>query len=138
GYAWLFPRDRQVANVGLVVGREFAQQCPPRQALKTFLEKTYPGAEVLTVQGGAIPCGYPKAPLAADNLYKAGDAANMVHPLSRAGILEAMTGGTYAARAALRTLDMNDETQRRAVYAEYAAGWDAAFGKAHRRLSRVK
>jgi digeranylgeranylglycerophospholipid reductase len=138
GYAWLFPRDEHVANVGLVVGRDYAKDAPARQALKTFLEQTYPGSEILTQQGGAIPCGYPDDPLAVDNLYKAGDAANMVHPISRAGITEAMTGGKYAALAALRTIAMDDEAERRKVYAEYKANWDAAYGRSHRRISRIK
>src|SRR5690606_4810149 len=119
GYAWLFPRDEEISNVGLVIGREFAQEAPARQALKNFLEKTYPGSEILTFQGGAIPCGYPDVPLAVNNLYKAGDAANMVHPLSRAGILEAMTGGTQAAQAALKTIDLPDEASRRPHYDRY-------------------
>jgi digeranylgeranylglycerophospholipid reductase len=138
GYAWLFPRDEHVANVGLVVGRDYAQEAPARQALKRFLEQTYPGAEVASFQGGAIPCGYPDDPLAVDNLYKAGDAANMVHPISRAGILEAMTGGKLAAEAALKTLEMAREDDRQRVYVEYKAKWDAAYGKSHRRICRVK
>ncbi len=138
GYAWLFPRDEHVANVGIVISRDQAQEATARQALKTFIEKTYPGAEVLTFQGGAIPCGYPDDPLAVDNLYKAGDAANMVHPLSRAGITESMTGGTHAALAALRTIDMADEAERRKVYAEYKAAWDEAYGKSHRRIASIK
>jgi len=138
GYAWLFPRDENVANVGLVVGRDYAQEAPARQALKRFLDQTYPGAEVASFQGGAIPCGYPDDPLAADNLYKAGDAANMVHPISRAGILEAMTGGKLAAEAALKTLGMDREEDRQRVYAEYKANWDTAFGKTHRRICRIK
>jgi len=138
GYAWLFPRDAEVSNVGLVVGRDFAQEAPARQALKNFIDKTYPGSEILTFQGGAIPCGYPETPLAVDNLYKAGDAANMVHPISRAGILEAMTGGTLAARAALRTISLSDEAERRPIYEEYRKAWDVEFGKVHRMIARVK
>lgn len=138
GYAWLFPRDEEISNVGLVVGREFAQAAPARAALKTFIEKTYPGAEILTFQGGAIPCGYPDAPLAVDNLYKAGDAANMVHPLSRAGILEAMTGGTHAAKAALKTIALADEAARRPHYETYKRSWDEAFGKGHRAIAKIK
>src|SRR5215217_3112820 len=138
GYAWLFPRDEHVANVGLVVGRDYAQEAPARQALKTFLEKTYPGSEVISFQGGSIPCGYPDLPLAVDNLYKVGDAANMVHPLSRAGILEAMTGGQFAAEAAMKTIALADESARRAHYAEYKNRWEKAYGQAHRRIARVK
>jgi digeranylgeranylglycerophospholipid reductase len=138
GYAWLFPRDEHVANVGLVVGRDYAHEAPARQALKTFLEKTYPGSEILTFQGGAIPCGYPDAPLAVNNLYKAGDAANMVHPLSRAGILEAMTGGKYAALAGLETLALENEQDRAPHYAAYKESWDKAYGRGHRRICRIK
>ncbi len=138
GYAWLFPRDEHVANVGLVVGRDYAHEAPARQALKTFLEKTYPGSEILSFQGGAIPCGYPDAPLAVDNLYKAGDAANMVHPLSRAGILEAMTAGKYAALAGLETIHLEQEKDRAPHYRAYKENWDKAYGKAHRRIARIK
>jgi flavin-dependent dehydrogenase len=49
-----------------------------------------------------------------------------------------MTGGKLAALAALRTIDMADEADRRKVYAEYNAAWDAAYGKAHRRIARIK
>jgi geranylgeranyl reductase family protein len=138
GYAWLFPRDEHVANVGLVIGKDYAHEAPARQALKTFIEKTYPGSEILNFQGGAIPCGYPDAPLAVDNLYKAGDAANMVHPLSRAGILEAMTGGKLAALSGLKTLTLDREEDRRPHYAKYKTEWDKAYGLAHRRISRMK
>ena len=138
GYAWLFPRDTHVANVGLVIGRDYAREAPARQALKHFIEQTYPGAEVASFQGGAIPCGFPDEPLATDNLYKAGDAANMVHPLSRAGILEAMTGGKFAAEAALKTIGMDREENRRPVYAEYKTRWDEAYGNGHRRICRIK
>ena len=138
GYAWLFPRDAEVCNVGLVVGRDYAKQAPARQALKDFIARTYPGAEILTFQGGAIPCGYPDAPLAADNLYKAGDAANMVHPLTRAGITEALTGGELAALAALETVGLSDEAARRPFYERYRKEWDLQYGIAHRRLARIK
>jgi len=138
GYAWIFPRDKDLANVGLVVGRDFAQEAPARQALKNFLNLACPGAEVETFQGGAIPCGYPDDPLAVDNLYKAGDAANMVHPISRAGIVEAMAGGMFAAEAALKSLSMQNESERMPIYEEYKAHWDKAFGLDHRSMCRAK
>jgi flavin-dependent dehydrogenase len=62
----------------------------------------------------------------------------MVHPLSRAGILEAMTGGTYAAQAALRTIELADETARQPFYAVYKKKWDEAYGRSHRAIARIK
>ena len=138
GYAWLFPRDEHMANVGLVVGRDYAKHAPARQAMKHFIETTYPGARVTSFQGGAIPCGFPDEPLAVDNLYKAGDAANMVNPISRAGILEAMTGGKFAAEAALKTISISDEKDRLIHYAEYKARWEKAYGNSSRRIGKAK
>jgi digeranylgeranylglycerophospholipid reductase len=138
GYAWLFPRDRDVANVGLVVGKRFSKEAPARKAMSAFLEQVYPGAKVETLTGGAIPCGYTHDPLAAENLFKAGDSANMVNPISRAGILEAMAGGRFAAEAALETVGLDREEERRPCYARYQAKWEKAYGGAHRRLCRAK
>ena len=138
GYAWLFPRDKHVANVGLVIGKKFSKEAPARKAMQDFLAKTYPSAKVDMFHGGAIPCGYTKDPLAVENLFKAGDAANMVNPISRAGILEAMKGGQLAARAAMQVIDLDSESAKDPHYRAYKQGWDEAYGKANLRIHRAK
>ena len=138
GYAWLFPRDKHVANVGLVIGKKFAKEAPARKAMQDFLAKTYPGAKVENFHGGAIPCGYTQDPLAVENLFKAGDAANMVNPISRAGILEAMKGGQLAARAGMQVIELSGEPQKVPHYRAYKSGWDEAYGKANMRIHRAK
>lgn len=138
GYAWLFPRDKQVANVGLVIGKRFAKEAPARKAMNEFMQKVYPGAVVETVQGGAIPCGYTHRPLAVENLFKAGDAANMVNPISRAGILEAMKGGELAAKAALEVIQLGTEVEKEPHYRQYKLKWDAAYGNANYRIHKAK
>jgi geranylgeranyl reductase family protein len=138
GYAWLFPRDKHVANVGLVIGKKFAKEAPARKAMLDFLAKTYPTAKVDAFHGGAIPCGYTHDPLAVENLFKAGDAANMVNPISRAGILEAMKGGQLAARAALEVIELGTEAEKAPHYRAYKELWDEAYGKANMRIHRAK
>jgi digeranylgeranylglycerophospholipid reductase len=138
GYAWLFPRDRHVANVGLVIGKKYARAAPARKTLQDFLAKTYPQAKVELFHGGAIPCGYTPDPLAVENLFKAGDAANMVNPISRAGILEAMKGGQLAARAALQVIELGTEAEKLPHYRAYKDGWDEAYGKANLRIHKAK
>lgn len=138
GYAWLFPRDERVANVGLVVGKRFAKEAPARKTMARFMEQVYPGVEVETVQGGAIPCGYTHDPLAVENLFKAGDAANMVNPITRAGILEAMRGGKFAAEAALQVIGMGSEAEKEPVYREYKRRWDEKYGDANLRIHKAK
>jgi geranylgeranyl reductase family protein len=138
GYAWLFPRDKDVANVGLVIGKRYAREAPARKAMTAFLETVYPGAKVETLSGGAIPCGYTHQPLAVENLIKAGDAANMVNPISRAGILEAMKGGQLAARAALAVIGLGGESEKAPHYRAYKQGWDDAYGNANFRIHKAK
>ena len=138
GYAWLFPRDAHVANVGLVIGRSFSKEAPARKAMFRFLSDVYPGVTVDTVHGGVIPCGYTHAPLAVENLFKAGDAANMVNPISRAGILEAMKGGELAAEAALEVIGLDGEAGKRPLYRRYKEKWDQAYGRANYRIHRAK
>lgn len=138
GYAWLFPRDKQVANVGLVIGKRFSKEAPARKAMSDFLDKVYPGAQVETLTGGAIPCGYTHQPLAVENLFKAGDSANMVNPISRAGILEAMKGGQLAAEAALACIELGLEAEKAPHYRLYKEKWDAAYGNANFRIHRAK
>lgn len=138
GYAWLFPRDKHVANVGLVVGKRFSKEAPARKAMMDFMKQIYPGVIVDTVHGGAIPCGYTHDPLAVENLFKAGDAANMVNPISRAGILEAMKGGALAAEAALAVIGLEAESEKAAFYRTYKEKWDAAYGNANMRIHRAK
>jgi digeranylgeranylglycerophospholipid reductase len=138
GYAWLFPRDKHVANVGLVIGKRFSKEAPARKTMTEFMAKVYPGVKVETVHGGVIPCGYTHDPLAVDNLFKAGDAANMVNPISRAGILEAMMGGKLAAEAALAIIDLKSEAEKAPFYKAYKDKWDEAYGKANLRIHRAK
>ena len=138
GYAWLFPRDKHVANVGLVIGKRFAKEAPARKTMARFMEQVYPGVTVETVHGGVIPCGYTREPLGVENLFKAGDAANMVNPISRAGILEAMKGGALAAEAAVRVIELGEEAEKAHHYREYKEKWDAAYGNAALRIHRAK
>lgn len=138
GYAWLFPRDEKVANVGLVVGKAFAKEFSARKLLQEFIAREYPGSEIECFHGGAIPCGWNGAPLGHENLIKAGDSANMVHPLSRAGILEAMLGGKLAAEAALGVLAAKNETEKLPYYQRYQAEWEKVYGKNHARVHKAK
>jgi geranylgeranyl reductase family protein len=136
GYAWSFPSSEGKANVGVVCGR--GRKVSARQGLAMFLEHLQPGLVASQVHGGAIPCGSGSGTLACDMLFKAGDAASMVHPLSRAGILEAMESGAMAARAVMKALGTESDTERSRVYREYAKEWMRGRGRAYRLAQWIK
>ena len=138
GYAWLFPRDDGTANIGLVIGRKYSKSTSLKKSLSKFLDECFPGAKTEPPTGGAIACGYSQKPFAADNLLKVGDAANMVNPISRSGILEAMYGGHLAAETALQIIKLNSEIQKKPFYQSYQQKWVKKYGKHHHHLNKAK
>jgi digeranylgeranylglycerophospholipid reductase len=136
GYAWLFPGGNGKANVGVVCGR--GSGLPPREGLRRFLSHLKPGLEPQAVHGGAIPCGSGAGPLARDLLFKAGDAAAMVHPLDRSGIVEAFDAGRMAAQNAMAALAEPDERRREIHYHRYRKSWRSAWGRFYSMVAWLK
>lgn len=138
GYGWVFPRDSHTANVGIVVGREFTRSHPPRKMLQQWIAERWPNVKHGTFYGGAIPCGQSRKALAAHGIFKAGDSASQVNPISRSGIVEGMKGGALAAKAIHQWLDTVDPAQRKAIEANLLADWFEVQGDIHERLHRAK
>lgn len=138
GYGWIFPRDGKTVNVGLVGGRDFLKSHPPMATLKKFLAAEYPEAKVLSVHGGAIPCGQSDRPIAALGLFKAGDSASTVNPISRSGIVEALKSGKIAAECVLKWLAVGTEEDRRKIEKQAFQMWLKIQGKTHRNYHRAK
>lgn len=136
GYAWAFPGPGGLANVGVVCGR--GSGLPPREGLRRYLEHIAPGRPPGRILGGAIPCGSGSGRIAHDGLFKAGDAASMVHPLSRAGIVEAMEAGCLAGEAAAAWLAAAEAPARRRIEAGYQRNWRRRRGWSHRLAGLLK
>jgi digeranylgeranylglycerophospholipid reductase len=137
GYAWVFPRGDGVANVGVVCDRAHIKSHPPRKMLKQLIERFWPEATIGTLHGGPIPCGQNKSQIASDGLFRVGDAADMVNPLSRAGILEAMFAGEFAAEGIDRFFK-EDASSRPDIYAEYFEKWWDKKGREHFQFNKAK
>jgi len=138
GYGWVFPRDEHTANVGLVISREHLSKVSPRKLLQQWISERWPGVQTGTFYGGAIACGQSDKPLAARGLFKAGDSASQVNPISRSGIVEGMKGGSLAAKAVQAWLEASSPEQRKAEEANLYADWMKMQGDSHARLHRAK
>jgi digeranylgeranylglycerophospholipid reductase len=97
GYGWLFPKG-STANLGL--GMFPGRDITPAKALHNFSNMliknglTRPGWLART--GGLIPCHGIRFPLVKDNVLFCGDAAGLTHPVTGAGISQAVYSGNVA------------------------------------------
>ncbi|HMK54221.1 MAG TPA: NAD(P)/FAD-dependent oxidoreductase [Methanobacteriaceae archaeon] len=109
GYAWIFPKGDDIANVGLGILNtvtektayqhllEFVDQCPATQ-----------NAQPVELNIGGDPVGGVIKDLVADNVLVVGDAAGMVNPLTGGGIASGMTGGLIAGEVAAQAIKNED------------------------------
>jgi flavin-dependent dehydrogenase len=85
-----------------------------------------------------IACtGTDPRPLAKCGLFKAGDAASCVNPISRSGIVEALLCGKIVAESVEEWLRDSGEN-REAIEARVLERWNAALGRKHVQVARAK
>ena len=138
GYGWVFPRDGHSANVGIVIGRDYASKMPVRKLLQQWVAYRWPTVQIENVYGGAIACGQSRKALALNGIFKAGDSASQVNPISRSGIVEGMKGGVLVARALIKWLDATEIGEKKAIEDNLLVDWFREQGSIHERLFRAK
>ncbi len=136
GYYWHFPHGKNSANVGIVYGRG-VDHGKPRQLLLDSIAKYYPDCTVREVRGGAIPNYTKRRPLTASGFIQCGDAAELVNPLTRSGITEAMLSGRLAAVAATAFCAGGTKDQQRALQTYERDLWKR-YGKTTSKAARFK
>jgi flavin-dependent dehydrogenase len=124
-------------NIGFVLGKDVKHQVPLRKKLLDFIARDYPNAKVKAVYGGMIACGQSVKPMARCGLFKAGDAASCVNPISRSGIVESLLCGKIVAESVKEWLD-DSGAGRNAIEENVLNRWMAALGKKHLQVVRAK
>jgi len=126
GYAWFFPKG-STANVGMGTVPSKTAQLPT--LLGNFLNvlrksKKLRRAEIVSKTGGSIPCE-PYRKTFFDNILLLGDAAGHAHPVTGAGIFNAVIGGEIAGRIAADAVGRGNLRHLE----NYEIEWQDAFGK---------
>ncbi len=106
GYAWFFPKGK-TANVGLGMinqGGDSVKKAWQRLFSLFNIEST------IGYTGGQVPVGGTVKQLVKDNMLLAGDAAGLTHPITGAGISNAVISGKMAGAAAADALSSGDYT----------------------------
>lgn len=136
GYAWVFPKGGDSANIGLGTVALRAGGRNARQWLDDYVQKYFPtGIRVSSTVGGVIVHPTIRRTVT-DGLMTVGDAAHMINPLSGGGIVNAMKAGRLAAQVAAAALAAGDTSAARLQ--RYHDDWMRMLGDDHIRFHRLK
>ncbi|MBD3242895.1 MAG: geranylgeranyl reductase family protein [Chitinivibrionales bacterium] len=102
GYAWVFPRGDNVANVGLGILGARCAAGRPLDYLHRFVEHRFGRVDMTDTHCAGVPVAPWVNPLARDGAMLVGDAARQVDALTGGGIIHAMDAGRMAADAAAK------------------------------------
>jgi digeranylgeranylglycerophospholipid reductase len=137
GYAWIFPKGDDVANVGLGVLTtktdktayqhltEFVDTCPATQK-----------AQPVELNVGGDPVAGLYKDIVTDNVLITGDAAGMVNPLDGGGIISGMTGGLIAGEIAAKAISEGDYSKKNLI--EYKKRCQKEIGDSFKKYLKAK
>ena len=141
GYGWVFPKGLG-ANVG--VGIEPRPGAMPWAVLHAFVEylrrQRIIRRGVLSTSRGLIPVSGPRPSLFLRNVLFCGDAAGLTHPVTGAGVCQALISGDFAGRSIAAAMAGNGPDAGMAYDAEmkrhFGAVMKHALAKRHYMTTR--
>ncbi len=136
GYAWLFPKGSE-ANLGLGICQGNKRSRPLKTTLERFAHRLAEEGKIKKDQYGFTAGWIPAEPVrnvSADAMLLAGDAAGQTHPITGAGIAQAVLCGRMAGKWAARAVLEDDF----ALLREYDREWQDDFGEQLNRAFRKR
>ncbi len=111
GYIWVFPKNRDTANVGIGLGGHIVKEGgDPKKYLDAWIAKNpkMKNARQLDMVAGGCSINAPLDSVVADNVMLVGDAARMIDPMTGGGIAHACLSGRFAGMVAVDALKAGD------------------------------
>jgi len=136
GYIWVFPKGKDIANVGIgIIG---SSEKTAKFYLDRWLENNsrFKDASIIEINAGVIPVCAPIETMVANGLMVIGDAARMINPIHGGGIGSAMEAGIIAAEVGANAIREGDVTRDRLM--EYQKRWHEVRGKEFERILKVR
>jgi digeranylgeranylglycerophospholipid reductase len=127
GYAWVFPKGEDAANVGLGVRASKITDKRPIDYLNEFVADKFPYGQPVEFVMGGVPISDALKTIVSNGLMLVGDAAHHTEPLGGGGIMTAIEGGALAGRVARNAVSQNDASVR--VLRDYEREWMNTVGK---------
>lgn len=99
GYVWVFPKGKDIANVGIGILASLNEPGMPLKLLDKFIDSQpeLKKGEPLRFLAGAVPVAEPIESVR-DNLLLVGDAARQVDPITGGGLMASIEAGKIAGK----------------------------------------
>ena len=134
GYAWVFPKGKKEANIGLGISGSRAE-LHPINYLKRFVERKYPEGKTIEMIVGGVPVTVPTK-TTTNGLMLVGDAARMSDSLTGGGIIHAMKSGEIAAEVASMAVKAGNSSVE--CLSEYERRWISTIGPTLQKSYKAK
>jgi len=121
GYVWIFPKGKDVANVGIGIA---LSEKTAKYYLDKFISdnpKIFGNASIIEVNSGGIPVGGFLDNMVSDGLVIVGDAAHQVNPIHGGGLKEATIAGQIAGDVIAKAIKKGDVSKK--SLSEYNRIW---------------
>ena len=137
GYIWVFPKGKDVANVGIGILGSLSEAGLAKKLLDKFIAKNsrLQSGEPIRFLAGAVPVSNP-IDTVRDNLILIGDSARQVDPITGGGLTHCLEAGKIAGETIGKAIDEQDFSKD--FLSIYEEGWKEAFGKKIKRNYMVK
>ena len=136
GYAWIFPRGKGEANVGLGLSGTRSSAGAAKEYLLRFIDREIPGGTTAGMHCGGVPVTRYVRPLVRDGIMLVGDAARQVNCLSGAGIAYSLFAGKCAGTVAAASFSTNGIDY--SLLRQYEKQWKKRYGKQQERSYVLK
>lgn len=140
GYLWIFPKDDDVANVGIGILGKFSDK---GNKAKDYLDKfikdhseIFKDSSAIEINAGGIPVGFSVDSSVTDGLMVVGDAAQQVNPIHGGGMALAMNAAKIAAKVGASAIKEGNLSKGR-LY-EYEKIWRETEGVKIKRLLKLR
>jgi len=135
GYAWIFPKGYDSANVGIGISGNI-DTGKAIDYLNGFVEKEIGNGAILSLVAGCVPVAGVLSNIVLDGFMLVGDAAHQNDPVSGGGIINSMIAGQFAGEVASKSIK-NGNTSRAALL-EYENLWNKRVGRTFRHLRGIR
>jgi len=136
GYVWIFPKGKDIANVGIGIG---GKEIPTaKRYLEEFIQ-SHPNLKhgsIIEINAGGIPVGEAIKKLVCNGLMVIGDAAHQVNAIHGGGIKETSIAGKIAGRVAAEAVKSGDWSENKLM--DYEREWKEKRGEVLHKIAKLR